>query len=202
MTKIPTPPLGHLGLVHIYTGEGKGKTTSALGLALRAVGGGLRVIMIQFLKTSNRYGELTGADRLKPDFEIVQMGPECVRLAKDPAADKNCIGCMECHVDPENLRIADLEAARHALEFAEECISSGKYDIVILDEINYAINFRLLSVDEVLSALKGRRESVEIVLTGRSAHPKLLELADYVTEMREVKHPWRKDMGARKGIEY
>lgn len=191
-----------LGLLHIYTGEGKGKTTSALGMALRAVGGGLKVIMIQFLKSSNRYGELTGAEKLGPDFHIVQMGPECVRLARDPSEDKDCIGCMECHVDPENPRVSDLDAARKALEFAEECLRSGEYDIVILDEVNYAITYKLLTVDEIVSALEGRHESVEVVLTGRNAHPRLLEMADYVTEMKEIKHPWRSDTDARKGIEY
>ena len=201
MTKAPTPSR-RLGLLHIYTGEGKGKTTSALGMALRAVGGGLKVIMIQFLKTSNRYGELTGAEKLGPGFRIVQMGPDCVRLAKDPSADEDCIGCMECHVDPENPRISDLDAARKALEFAEESLCSGEYDIVILDEVNYAVNYKLLTIDEIVSALERRHESVEVVLTGRSAHPKLLEMADYVTEMREVKHPWRTDTEARKGIEY
>jgi len=202
MTKNTTHPLGRVGLIHIYTGEGKGKTTSALGLALRAVGGGLKVIMIQFLKTSNRYGELAGADRLKPGFEIVQMGPQCVRLAENPAADEDCIGCLKCHVDPENPRILDLEAARRALEFAEECMKSGEYDIVILDEVNYAINFGLLSVEEVVGAIKDRRDTVEVVLTGRSAQQELLDMADYITEMREVKHPFRTDTGARKGIEY
>ena len=202
MSKHKTPPGGRVGLIHIYTGEGKGKTTSALGMALRAVGGGLKVIMIQFLKTSNRYGELKGASRLMPDFEIVQMGPECVRLAKDPTADKECVGCMECHVDPKNPRVSDLEAARRALEFAEECTGTDKYDLVILDEINYAVDFNLLSADEVASVLKRKHESVEVILTGRSAHPTLLELADYVTEMNEVKHPWRDGTEARKGIEY
>lgn len=201
MTDRQTPPR-RLGLLHIYTGEGKGKTTSALGMALRAVGGGLKVIMIQFLKTSNRYGELTGAERLSPGFKIVQMGPECVRLAKDPSADEDCIGCMECHVDPENPRVADLDAARKALEFAEECLCSGEYDIVMLDEVNYAINFGLLTIDEVADTLERRHEAVEVVLTGREAHSRLLDMADYVTEMKEVKHPWRDDTGARKGIEY
>jgi len=202
MTKDNIPPGGRTGCIHIYTGEGKGKTTSALGMALRAVGGGLKVIMIQFLKTSNRYGELKGAGRLKPGFEIVQMGPECVRLAKDPGADKECIGCMECHVDPDNPRVSDLEAARRALDFAEECLTSGKYDLVILDEINYAIDFNLLLVEDVVALLKRKDLSVEVVLTGRSAPPQLVELADYVTEMREIKHPWISGTKARKGIEY
>jgi cob(I)alamin adenosyltransferase len=190
-----------LGLIHIYTGEGKGKTTSALGMAMRAAGGGFKVIMIQFLKTSNRYGELEGAKNID-GFEIVQMGPECVRLMKNPSADKKCVGCMECHVDPKNLRVSDLEAARRALEFAEKCMTEDQYDLVILDEINYAIDFKLLSVEEVTSLLRRKRKAVEVVITGRSAHPALVEMADYVTEMREVKHPWRKGTKARRGIEY
>ena len=201
MTDCPKSPR-RTGLLHIYTGEGKGKTTSALGMALRAVGGGLHVIMIQFLKSSNRYGELSGAERLAPAFKIVQMGPDCVRLATNPSADEDCIGCMKCHVDPDNPRVSDLDAARKALEFTEECLTSGEFDIVILDEINYAINFKLLTVDEVIGTLERRRESVEVVLTGRKAHPRLLAMADYVTEMKEVKHPWRDDTEARRGIEF
>ena len=201
MTDRQTHPR-RLGLLHIYTGEGKGKTTSALGMALRAVGGGLKVIMIQFLKTSNRYGELTGAERLAPGFRIVQMGPECLRLANNPSADEDCVGCLQCHVNPDNPRVSDLDAARKALEFAEECLGSGEFDIVILDEVNYAIKFKLLTVDEVVDTLQRRREAVEVVLTGREAHPKLLEMADYVTEMKEVKHPWRDGADARKGIEF
>lgn len=193
---------GSLGLIHIYAGEGKGKTTSALGMAMRAAGNGLKVIMIQFLKTSNRYGELESAKKLAPGFEVVQMGPECVRLLKDPSADKECTGCMECHVDPNNLRVSDLDAARQALEFAEECLTEGRYDLVILDEINYAIDFKLLTVEEVISLLKRKQKTVEVVLTGRAAHPALVEMADYVTEMRDVKHPWRENIKARKGIEY
>jgi len=171
-------------------------------MAMRACGGGLKAIMIQFLKTSNRYGELKAATKLAPDFEIVQMGPECVRLLKQPDADKECIGCMECHVDADNPRVSDLEAARKALEFAKECLAGSEYDLVILDEINYAIDFNLLAVEEVASLLNRKREGIEVVLTGRSAHPSLIELADYVTEMREIKHPWRAGQEARKGIEY
>lgn len=202
MTGHKTDSRRRLGLIHIYTGEGKGKTTSALGMAVRAVGNGLKVIMIQFLKSSNRYGELKGAGRLGPGFEIVQMGPECVRLKKDPAADGKCIGCMECHVDPDNPKVSDMEAARQALEFGERCVTGGEYDLVILDEINYAVDFNLLSAGEVASLLERKHDEVEVVLTGRAAHPMLIELADYVTEMHEIKHPWRHGAPARRGIEY
>ncbi|RJP25101.1 MAG: cob(I)yrinic acid a,c-diamide adenosyltransferase [Candidatus Abyssobacteria bacterium SURF_5] len=191
-----------LGRVHILTGEGKGKTTAALGLAMRAAGGGLKVIMIQFLKRSNRYGELKAALKLAPEFEIVQMGPECVRLLEDPSADATCTGCMKCHVDPQNLRIADLDAARKGMDLAERALTEDEYDLVILDEINYAIGFNLVAPEEVQALLKRKRRDVEVVLTGRNAHPLLLEAADYVTEMHEVKHPWRRGEQARRGIEY
>ncbi len=190
------------GLIHVYTGEGKGKTTAALGMAMRAVGSGRRVIMIQFLKTSNRYGELRAALRLAPDFEIAQMGPGCVRLARNPAADPECTGCMECHVDPDNLRVSDLEAARRGLERAEQCLADPAYGMVILDEVNYAVHFKLVSVEELTDVLRRKHEDVEVVLTGRAAHPAIVEMADYVTEMREIKHPWRSGVTARKGIEY
>ncbi|GAB4337326.1 MAG: cob(I)yrinic acid a,c-diamide adenosyltransferase [Candidatus Abyssubacteria bacterium] len=190
------------GLIHVYTGEGKGKTTAALGMALRAVGAGRKVIMLQFLKTSNRYGELRAALRLAPDFEIVQMGPGCVRLAKDPSADKECTGCMECHVKPDRLRVSDFEAARRGIERAQQCLTDPAYGMVILDEINYAVHFKLIPVEELTELLRHTHPSVEVVLTGRSAHPTIVEMADYVTEMREIKHPWHSGVTARKGIEY
>jgi cob(I)alamin adenosyltransferase len=109
---------------------------------------------------------------------------------------------MQCHVDPKHLRVSDLDAARKAFEFAERCLTEETYDLVILDEINYAIGFNLLSVEEVDTLLRRKRETIEVVLTGRNAHQLLLERADYVTEMREVKHPWRRGEQARKGIEY
>jgi cob(I)alamin adenosyltransferase len=171
-------------------------------MAMRAVGSGRRVIMIQFLKTSNRYGELRAALRLAPDFEIAQMGPGCVRLARNPAADPECTGCMECHVDPDNLRVSDLEAARRGLERAEQCLADPAYGMVILDEVNYAVHFKLVSVEELTDVLRRKHEDVEVVLTGRAAHPAIVEMADYVSEMREIKHPWRSGVTARKGIEY
>lgn len=202
MEKQSTQTSSKRGRIHVLTGNGKGKTTSALGMAMRAAGGGLRVIMIQFLKTSNRYGELKAALGLAPEFEIVQMGPDCVRLSEDPSADAECTGCMRCHVDPKNPRVTDLDAARKAIEFAEECLTGEDYDLVILDEINYAVGFNLISAEEVLEVLRRRRPEVEVVLTGRNAHQAILDVADYVTEMREVKHPLRHEEQARKGIEY
>lgn len=201
MTVQPEKP-GKLGCIHVLTGEGKGKTTCALGMAMRAAGGGLKVIMIQFLKTSNRYGELKTAKRLSPEFEIVQMGPECARLASEPSADPECTGCMQCHVDPKNLRVTDLDAARRGLELAERCLTEKQYDLVILDELTYTIAFGLLPLGEVEALLRRKLPDIEVVITGRDAHPRLLEVADYITEMREVKHPLQRGERARKGIEY
>jgi cob(I)alamin adenosyltransferase len=191
-----------LGCIHVLTGEGKGKTTCALGMAMRAAGGGFKVMMIQFLKTSNRYGELKAAERLSPDFEIVQMGPECVRLVNEPSADAECTGCMQCHVDPNNLRVTDLDAARRGLELAERCLTEKQYDLVILDELTYAVTFGLVPLEEVESLLRRKLPDIEVVITGRDAHPLLLDIADYITEMREVKHPLQRGEQARKGIEY
>jgi cob(I)alamin adenosyltransferase len=169
------------GLVQIYTGEGKGKTTAALGLALRALGRGLKVFMLQFLK-----GEDTGelhAGRLFGDlFVIRQTGLKgFVHRGK---------------VDP-----ADVHQAREALKLAREILSRGDYDLVILDEINVALYFELISVHEVAEVLKARAPQVEVVLTGRYAPPELIEMADLVTEMKNIKHYYHAGVPAREGIE-
>jgi cob(I)alamin adenosyltransferase len=171
------------GLVQVYTGNGKGKTTAALGLALRAVGHGLRVIMFQFMKGDIAYGELSSATRLKPLFTIVPCGRDCFVKRHAP--------------DPEDIRLAKegLEKAGRALQ------GEGTYDIVILDEINCAVDFGVLRVEEVLPLIEQRKTGVEVVLTGRGVHPKLLEKADLVTEMLEVKHYYRNGVDGRVGIE-
>ena len=175
---------GKRGYVVVLTGDGKGKTTSALGMAMRAIGQGLRVTMLQFLKGSWKYGELETAARLSPDLTMRQLGGEFIRI------------------DPDNPDSQDVEMAREAWAVAKEALASGDYGMVILDEINGTIAYGLLPVDDVVEAVKQRPEHVHVVLTGRSAHPKLLELADLATEMREIKHPYRTGQPARKGIEY
>lgn len=172
------------GYIIVLTGDGKGKTTSALGMAMRAVGHGTRVIMLQFLKGTWRYGELEAAKRLAPDFSIRPLGAGFV------------------HVDPENPDPADIEAARKAWEICKEALFSGNYGMIILDEINNAIAYGLLPVEVVLEALNKRPPNLHVVLTGRDAHPLLLEAADLVTEVKEVKHPYRHGAAARKEIEY
>jgi cob(I)alamin adenosyltransferase len=172
------------GLIIVHTGPGKGKTTAALGLAFRAVGSGLRVLMVQFIKGSWHYGELDAAKMLGEDkFTIRPMGRGFVKLGGE--------------IDP-----ADKKAAEEAWAFAREKIFAGEYDMIILDEINYAISYGLVPVEPVVEALKKKPEGVHVVLTGRNAPAAIVELADLVTEMREVKHPYQKGIDAQRGIEY
>ena len=168
------------GYTQVYTGNGKGKTTAALGLALRASGHGMHTYIGQFMK-GQHYGELD-ALRDHPHITIEQYG------------DVRCIRREE--VTPEHVA-----QAQRGLELAREAMLSGQYDIVVLDEINVTIWFGLLTVEEVLAFLDERPEHVEVVLTGRRAPPELIERADLVTEMREVKHYYQQGVLAREGIE-
>jgi cob(I)alamin adenosyltransferase len=173
------------GLIIVHTGPGKGKTTAALGTALRAVGQGLKVLMVQFIKGSWHYGELDAAKMLGEDrFRILPMGRGFVKVGAEKP-------------DPEDLRLVE-----EAWKFADEKIRSGEYDLVILDEINYAISYKMLDAGRVVEALQRKPAAVHVILTGRNAHPTLVECADLVTEMREVKHPYQKGMVAQRGIEY
>jgi cob(I)alamin adenosyltransferase len=172
------------GLIIVNTGPGKGKTTAAMGTALRAVGNGMRVLMLQFLKGSWHYGELDAVEAFGDRFVIKPMGRGFVKVG---GAD----------TDPEDIRMVE-ECWRQA----EEAIGSGEWDLVVLDEINYAISYKMLEVEKVVAALRQKPEMVHVILTGRSAHPTIVELADTVTEMREVKHAYQKGIQAQRGIEY
>jgi cob(I)alamin adenosyltransferase len=172
------------GLVLINTGPGKGKTTAAMGTALRAVGNGMRVLMLQFLKGSWHYGELDAVKAFGDNFVLKQMGRGFVK-----------IGGAE--TDPEDVRMVEA-----AWEEAREAILSGEWDLVVLDEINYAISYGMLDPAKVAEALKARPEMVHVILTGRNAHPSLVEIADTVTEMRQVKHAYEGGVLAQRGIEY
>ena len=172
------------GLILINTGPGKGKTTAALGTALRAVGNGMRVLVLQFLKGSWHYGELDAVLTHAPNFVLKQMGRGFVK-----------IGGAE--TDPEDIRLVEAAWAE-----AREAILSGEWDLVILDEINYAISYGMLAPAQVAETLRARPEMVHVILTGRSAHPLLVDVADTVTEMREVKHAYQKGILAQRGIEY
>lgn len=174
-----------MGIVIVYTGNGKGKTTAALGLALRAIAYGKRICMIQFIKGSWWYGEIKSSERLKPEFELIICGEGFVGIIDD------------------NKPIDDhKKAAREGLEIARKCVTNGIYDIVILDEINYAMKLDLVKVDEVIDIIKNRNEKTTLVLTGNYAPKEIIELADLVTEMREIKHPYKKGVRAIEGIDY
>lgn len=172
------------GLLLINTGPGKGKTTAALGTAMRAAGNGMRVLILQFLKGSWHYGELDAAETLGPNFVLRQMGRGFVK-----------VGGAE--TDPEDIRLI-----QSAWDEARQAIYSGEWDMVVLDEINYAISYGMLDPAIVAEALRNRPPMVHVILTGRSAHPLLVELADTVTEMREIKHAYQKGIEAQRGIEY
>jgi cob(I)alamin adenosyltransferase len=169
------------GKVHVYTGNGKGKTTAALGISLRAVGAGNKVFFAQFVK-GMRYAEAEAIDQFIPDIEIRQFGLECF-IEKEPAAD-------------------DIQKARQGLEIVAEILKEGSYDLVILDEANIALYYKLFSVEELLSVLKQRSDNVEVVITGRYSPEAIIEYADLVTEMKEIKHYYTSGLQARKGIEY
>jgi len=169
-------------LIEVYTGDGKGKTTAALGLALRAAGHGMQVYIVQFMKGWPHYGELEALQH-QPNVTLVQFGrPDFV--------DRD-------NPDPQDVRMAQ-EALQHGLDV----LSTGEYDVVILDEINVALDYGLISLDQVLMLLDARPPHVELVLTGRGAHPHVMQRADLVTEMVEVKHPYQTGVKGRKGIEY
>ncbi|MGE5263952.1 MAG: cob(I)yrinic acid a,c-diamide adenosyltransferase [Acidobacteriota bacterium] len=176
---------GKHGLVIVYTGDGKGKTTAALGMAFRAIGRGWQVLMVQFMKGTWHYAELDTAKRLAPDLEIIPMGVGFYRILDDH------------HTEEEHR-----EAATAALQFAREKMLSGDYDLLILDEVNNAVSTGLLSIDQVLGLLQDRPPDFNLVLTGRGAPPELIERADLVTEMREIKHPYQKGIFAQKGIDF
>jgi len=172
------------GLIIVHTGPGKGKTTADMGTALRAVGQGMRVLMLQFLKGSWHYGELDAVKSFGDKFIMKQMGRGFVKVGAEKP-------------DPEDVRMVEESWAE-----AHAAIHSGQYDLVILDEINYAISYGMLDPAKVVESLKNKPELVHVILTGRNAHPTIVELADTVTEMRQVKHAYEKGVMAQRGIEY
>jgi len=169
------------GCVQVYTGNGKGKTTAALGLALRAVGRGLRVCVFQFIKGGGPYGEHLIADKLAPLLTIIQSGRPGWVNTRDISEDRR--------------------VAQEALQQAKELLASDAYDLVVLDEINGAVGFGLIDVEQVLDVIDLKPERVELVLTGRNAHERVIAAADLVTEMCEIKHYYAAGVPARTGIE-
>jgi cob(I)alamin adenosyltransferase len=170
------------GLIQVYTGNGKGKTTASLGLALRAVGRELKVCMIQFMKGGGPYGEQLAAQKLAPYLTIIQTG-------------------RPGWVNKENPAEADKALAAEALELARKTVTGGEYDLVILDEVNGSVSMGLIPVEGLLELMRDKPQQVELVLTGRNAHEKVIEAADLVTEMCEIKHYYKAGVNARVGIE-
>ncbi len=169
------------GFIHVYTGPGKGKTIASLGLGLRATGAGFKVHMIQFMK-GRRYSELDAVKNI-PNFTISQYG-------------------RDEFVSKENPRQIDIDLAKKGFLQAKNIIKNGKYDLVILDEINVAVDYNLIPIEDLIKLIKDKPEKLELVLTGRYAHPEIVKIADVVTEMLEIKHPYQQGITARKGIDF
>ena len=168
------------GYVHVYTGNGKGKTTAAIGLAIRAAGAGMRVYIAQFVKGMH-YSELDSLDRFDDRITLKQYGRDC--FIKDEPTQE------------------DMQAARQGLDEVKGILASGDYQMVILDEANIATRYNLFSADELIELVRSKPESVELVITGRNADPKVIAVADLVTEMKEIKHYYHRGIEARQGIE-
>ena len=173
------------GLVMVYTGNGKGKTTASLGVALRAVGHGLKVCMVQFIKGEWHYGELNSLKKLEPDFELIVAGKGFIGIIDDD------------HAFEEHVR-----AAKTALDIVGQKMSLDIFDIIILDEINYAVHLGLLNLGEVMNIVKNRPKHLSLILTGNYACDEIISLADLVTEMKEIKHPYKKGIKAKRGIDF
>jgi cob(I)alamin adenosyltransferase len=171
------------GLVQVYTGNGKGKTTAALGLALRAVGHGFRVLIIQFMKGNNLYGESDSVKKLSPYLTIKTFG-------------------RKVFISETNPEPIDIQLAVEGFSLAKTAIESKEFDIVILDEINLAVDYGLIPLSELLRLIDSKPATVELILTGRNARPEIIEKADLVTEMMDRKHYSNKGVSARKGIEF
>jgi len=180
-TTMSTEPLSK-GLVEIFTGNGKGKTSAALGVALRAAGQGLRTHIIYFLKGDYPYGERK-MFALLPNVTFESFG-------------------HAGFIDPNEVKDEEREQARQGLEAARRALASGKYDLVVLDEINIAVAWKLIDVEEVLKLIEEKPQNMELILTGRHADQRLIERADLVTDMVEIKHPFHKGIKARRGIDY
>jgi cob(I)alamin adenosyltransferase len=170
------------GLVQVFTGNGKGKTTAAVGTIVRAIGHDFKVCLISFMKGSYAYGEYKTLSQL-PNVKVEQFG-------------------LRMFTDPAKIKLAEREQAKAALAAACVAVAGGDYDLVVLDEVNVAVCYNLVGLDEIISLIKDKPQHVELILTGRYADPRILEIADLVTEMVKVKHPFDEGIKARKGIEY
>jgi len=169
------------GYIHVYTGPGKGKTTAALGLGIRAAGAGMKVHMVQFMK-GRRYSEIDTLENIA-NFTISQHG-------------------RDDFVSKEKPDRVDIDLAKKGFNYSKEIVNNGKYDMIILDEINVAVDYNLIQLKDVIKLLEGKPKKLELILTGRYAHPEIVRCADLVTEMLEIKHPYQQGVEARKGIDF
>jgi len=181
------PDWDQRGYIQIYTGNGKGKTTASLGLAMRALGRNWKVLVIMFTKGGDNYGELASfrnlSSQIADNLTIEQAGLDRIVYAHNKC-DKDC------------------QEIKRGWDIAKKAIKNNQYQLIVLDEINIAIDMKILDIDEVVEVLKNKPESMEIVLTGRNAHPKAIEVAHLVSEIKPVKHYWDLGISARKGIEF
>jgi len=203
----------NLGMVHVYTGDGKGKTSAAMGLALRAVGQGFKVYIVQFMKGGAYTGEFISIKNFLPNISAVQYGRKCIIEDKQRKLmgfddeyhyfnfvrdDIECGPCRFCFLNDATQK----QFVRDAMERSRKVMSSGDYDLVVLDEVNCAVHYGFLDVKELIEALKLKNKTTEVICTGRNAVKELIEFADYVSEIKAVKHPFQKGIAARRGIEY
>lgn len=205
------------GQVQVYTGDGKGKTTAALGLALRAIGQGFKVFIVQYMKGGAYTGEYISAKNYLPNIEIAQFGRPCIKQQKQLKIDGfspkgslnttifdfvrddiDCGSCRYCFLNDA----VQKDYVQEAFKKTAEVVLSGNYDLIILDEINVALSLGLLDQDELLELIKKKPKAVELILTGRDAPEELLKIADLVTEMKPHKHYFEKGQMARRGVEY
>ena len=170
------------GIVQVFTGNGKGKTSAALGAVLRALGHNLRVFIVFFMKGKYPYGEFSTLSKL-PGVDVASFG-------------------LRCLIDPANINPEEIEQAKLALAAARTALLGGNYDFVVLDEVNVAVHFKLIEPDDVIQLINDRPQNVDLILTGRYADARVIELADLATEMVKLKHHYDKGVKARKGIEY
>ena len=170
------------GIVQVFTGNGKGKTSAALGSVLRALGHNLRVYIVFFMKGKYPYGEFSILSKL-PNVEVASFG-------------------LRCLIDPANINPDEIEQAKLALSAARTALLGSNYDLVVLDEVNVAVHFKLIELDDVIQLINDRPQNVDLILTGRYADARVIELADLATEMVKLKHHYDKGVKARKGIEY
>ncbi len=203
----------NLGLVHVYTGDGKGKTSAAMGAMLRAVGQGMRVFIIQFMKGGAYTGELISAKNFLPHVKFIQYGKPCIKEQKQMKLlgintpyqyfdyvrdDIECGTCRWCFVNDMKQKEYCIEGMKKAWEVA----SSGEYDMVILDEVNVAVSLGFVKKEELIRLIKNKYERTELIITGRGAPKEIIRLADYATEFKLIRHPFDRGVKARRGIEY